>query len=167
MTRTRALLPALLLALAAAVAHSAESDPLPIPPSGARAQAVALYNDGVALLVDRDFTRAQHKFEAALALDDRLAEAHNNLAYALRMQGRQHFALSLAHYNRAVELNPQLAQAFMYRGVLFAQQGDRVRARQDLERLRALDANLAAELERIVEGTPAGNERSGIAGQYD
>jgi len=33
----------------------------------------------------------------------------------------------------------------MYRGVLFMQQGDTVRARQDLERLRRLDARLAAE----------------------
>src|SRR4030095_11615359 len=124
--------------------------------------------DGVALLVARKFPEAQRRFEAALMLDDQLAEAHNNLAYALRMQGRQNFAASLAHYDRAVELKPDLAQAYMYRGVLFLQQGDMVRARQDLERLRRLDTKLASDLERVlVEGAGAGSDRGGIAAQYE
>lgn len=167
MTTVRALLPALVLAVAASGANGIESDPLPVPEAGARASAVHLYNDGVALLVARNFPQAQSKFEAALALDDRLAEAHNNLAYALRMQGRENFAASLAHYNRAVELKPDLAQAYMYRGVLFVQQGDMVRARQDLERLRRLDPKLASDLERVVEGAGAGSDRGGIAAQYE
>jgi len=158
-------LAALLLAVAAAGA--AETDPLPLPTDSARARAVAQYNDGVALLVTRQFAAAQRRFEAALALDERLAEAHNNLAYALRMQGRQNFAASLAHYDRAIELKPDLAQAYMYRGVLFMQQGDVTRARQDLQRLRGLDVRLAAALERTIDGTDAGAERGGIAGQYD
>lgn len=158
---------ALVLALAAGGVSGAETDPLPVPQGGPQADAVRLYNDGVALLVTRRFDQAQSKFEAALALDDRLAEAHNNLAYALRMQGRHNFAASLAHYNRALELKPGLAQAYMYRGVLFVQQGDKARARQDLERLRPLDANLAAALERVLDGADAGQDRGGVAGQYD
>ena len=165
MTTARVLLR--VFALAANPAQGIESDPLPVPEAGVRANAVRLYNDGVALLVARKFPQAQSRFEAALALDDRLAEAHNNLAYALRRQGRQNFAASLAHYNRAVELKPDLAQAYMYRGVLFVQQGDMVRARQDLERLRQLDTKLASELERVVEGADTETGRSGIASQYD
>jgi len=171
MSRPRAALPALLLAswmlLPMGTAIAVESDPLPVPKAGSRADAVRLYNDGVALLLARDFRQAQQKFEAALALDERLAEAHNNLAFALRMQGRQNFASSLEHYNRAIELKPNLAQAYMYRGVLFMQQGDKVRARQDLERLRRLDARLAADLERVVEGGNEGQGRGGVAAQYD
>lgn len=171
MSRARAWLPAWLLAswllLAMGAATAAESDPLPVPQAGSRADALRLYNDGVALLLVRNFGQAQQKFEAALALDERLAEAHNNLAFALRMQGRQNFASSLGHYNRAIELKPDLAQAYMYRGVLFTQQGDKLRARQDLERLRRLDARLAADLERIVEGGEEGPGRGGVAGQYD
>ena len=88
-------------------------------PRPARARApFALYNDGVALLVERKYNEAQQKFEAALALDEQLAEAHNNLAFALRMQGRHNFAASLKHYDRAIALKPTLAQAYMYRGVL-------------------------------------------------
>ena len=171
MSRRRAALPALLLAwwmlVAAGMAAAVESDPLPVPTNGSRVDAVRLYNDGVVLLLARDFGQAQQKFEAALALDERLAEAHNNLAYALRMQGRHNFASSLEHYNRAIELKPDLAQAYMYRGVLFMQQGDKVRAQQDLERLRRLDARLAAELEGVVEGAVEGQGSGGVAAQYD
>ncbi len=155
------------LAFAASAAQGIESDPLPVPEASTRASAVRLYNDGVALLVARQFVQAQAAFEAALALDERMAEAHNNLAYALRMQGRHNFAASLAHYNRAVELKPDLAQAYMYRGVLFVQQGDKPKAQQDLERLRRLDARLAADLERVIQGADAGSERGGVAAQYE
>lgn len=157
----------LILALVAGSASGIESDPLPVPQAGAGATAVRLYNDGVALLVVRDFRAAQGRFEAALALDERLAEAHNNLAFALRMQGRQNFAASLAHYDRAIELKPTLAQAYMYRGMLFVQQGDMGRARQDLERLRGLDAGLAAELARSIDGAGRDTDRGGIAAQYE
>jgi regulator of sirC expression with transglutaminase-like and TPR domain len=73
----------------------------------------------------------------------------------------------LAHYDRAIELKPGLAQTYMYRGVLFVQQGDKVRARQDLERLRHLDAKLVADLERVVDGADEGQGRGGVAAQYD
>lgn len=157
---------AALLALAAGAAVAVESDPLPVPTGGARADAVRLYNDGVVLLVARSFREAQARFEAALAIDGELAEAHNNLAYALRMQGRHNFAASLAHYNRAISLKPRLAQAYMYRGVLFSQQGDLERARADLAVLRTLDAALAAQLERALAGDAAA-DRGGIAAQYE
>lgn len=171
MRRTRAALPALLVAsliiFATGTATAVESDPLPVPETGSRAVAVRLYNDGVALLLARNFAAAQQKFEAALTQDERLAEAHNNLAFALRMQGRQNFESSLEHYNRAIELKPDLAQAYMYRGVLFMQQGDEVRARQDLAHLRRLDARLAADLERVIKGADEGSNSGGVAGQYD
>ena len=163
----RAVMLAGMLVLSQGSVEGVESDPLPVPQAGAHADAVRLYNDGVTLLLARRFREAQQKFEAALALDEQLAEAHNNLAFALRMQGRQNFAASLAHYDRAIELKPGLAQAYMYRGVLFVQQGDKVRARQDLERLRHLDAKLAADLERVVDGADEGQGRGGVAAQYD
>ena len=155
------------LMLATASVGSVENDPLPVPKQGTRANAVRLYNDGVALLTQRKLPEAQTKFEAALALDDSVAEAHNNLAYTLRMQGSQNFRQSLAHYNRAIALKPGLAQAYMYRGALFVQQGDVVRARQDLEKLRLLNPALAADLERVVNGAADANARGGIAAQFE
>ena len=167
MRQARQRLAGSLLALVCASAAAVESDPLPLPQAGPRAAAVMAYNEGVGLLVARQFAPAQARFEAALRLDAELAEAHNNLAFALRMQGRHNFAASLAHYNRAIELKPTLAQAYMYRGVLFTQQGDLPKARQDLDRLRRLDAKLAAELERVVNGGSEGNGSGGVAAQYD
>ena len=114
-----------------------------------------------------DGAEAEHALRKAIAQNPRYVEAHNNLAYALRMQGRHNFASSLEHYNRAIELKSDLAQAYMYRGVLFMQQGDKVRAQQDLERLRRLDARLAAELEGVVEGAVEGQGSGGVAAQYD
>lgn len=155
---------ALLLGTSAALA--VESDPLPVPQASARATAVKTYNDGVQLLLSRDFTAAQRLFEQALLVDESLAEAHNNLAYSLRMQGTQHFELSLRHYDRAIELKPALAQAYMYRGVLFTQMGDLTRAKADHARLRLLDPAMAALLERAI-ASPAGDTRPGITGQFD
>ena len=159
---------ALLLAFGSRPAQAVDSDPLPVPAGGPRARAIEHYNEGVVHLLARRFADAQQRFEQALALDESIAEAHNNLAYVLRMQGRQHFAASLAHYDRAIALKPTLAQAYAYRGVLFTQQGDLTRARQDLQRLRALDAKLAADLERVIEGRDAGAaDRGSISGQYE
>lgn len=155
------------LMLAATSVGSVESDPLPVPRQNPRANAVRLYNDGVALLTQRNLAEARTRFEAALAIDDSLAEAHNNLAYVLRMQGSQNFPVSLAHYNRAISLKPALAQAYMYRGALFVQQGDMARARQDLEKLRQLNPALAADLERVVNGAADASARGGIAAQFE
>ena len=163
---TSSLLVAAALLAAALPVKAVESDPLPVPAGGAQSTAIGLYNEGVALLVARRFAQAQARFEAALALDEQLAEAHNNLAFALRMQGRHNFDRALLHYDRAIAIKPRLAQAYMYRGVLFGQQGDMARARADLEQLRRLDTKLAAELEQALEGR-AGPQGSGIAAQYD
>lgn len=154
------------LGVSAPGAGAVESDPLPVPKGGARERAVAAYNDGVKLMVDKRYAAAQQKFEEALAADERLAEAHNNLAFSLRMQGAANRERALKHYNRALELEPQLAQAYMYRGVLFTQMRDLARARADHARLLALDRELAAKLERIIAGGGR-DDGDGLAPQYD
>jgi tetratricopeptide (TPR) repeat protein len=119
------------LALAAVPAAAVESDPLPVPEGGARAKAVALYNEGVKVMLDKRYAEAQRLFEQAL------------------------------------ELNPKLAQAYMYRGVLFTQMGDLPRARGDLERLKGLDRELAAKLERVIADSAVRDDRDGLAPQLE
>ena len=136
--------------LAPAVA-AVENDPLPVTGGGVREKVTRLYNEGVVDLLARRYPQAQALFEQALAIDATLAEAHNNLAYVLRMQGPQNFAASLAHYDRAIALKPTLAQAYAYRGMLFVQQGDQARARADLARLQQLDPKLAPGLQRAID----------------
>jgi tetratricopeptide (TPR) repeat protein len=149
-----------------AAAGAVESDPLPVPTGGGGQRAVTAYNAGVKLMLEKRYAAAQQKFEEALAADERLAEAHNNLAFSLRMQSAANRERALRHYDRALELEPDLARAYMYRGVLFTQMGDLARARADHARLQALDPQLAARLEGIMAG--AGRDESdGLAPQYD
>jgi tetratricopeptide (TPR) repeat protein len=170
MTRARVVAAGLLaigLGFFTGSAEAVESDPLPVPQGGPRERAVAAYNDGVMLMLERRYAAAQGKFEEALAADENLAEAHNNLAFSVRMQGRENFERAMQHYNRALELKPDLAQAYMYRGVLFTQLGDLARARADHARLLTLDPALAAKLEAVITGRPAAEGNDGLAGQYD
>jgi tetratricopeptide (TPR) repeat protein len=164
------LVPGALLAIGLGVSapgvDAAESDPLPVPEGGARQRAVVAYNAGAKLMVDKHYAAAQQKFEEALAADEKLAEAHNNLAFSLRMQSPTNRERALKHYNRALELKPNLAQAYMYRGVLFTQMGDLKRARADHAKLLALDRNLAANLERVIAGVGR-DDGDGLAAQYD
>lgn len=153
--------------LGSALVDAAENDPLPAPQGTPRARAISAYNEGVQLMRGRHYAAAQELFEQALALDEALAEAHNNLAFSLRMQGIHNFARALQHYNRALELKPDLAQAYMYRGVLFTQMGDLERARADHARLVTLDPGLAARLARIIAGADEHDTYDGLAAPYD
>lgn len=162
----RAVLAQLLLGLAG-VAWAVESDPLPVPKGSAREAAVNSYNEGTRLLLQRDYSRAQRLFEDAIARQEEFAEAHNNLAFSLRMQSRGNFERSLRHYNRAIALKPSLAQAYMYRGMLFLQAGDLERARADHARLVALDPALAERLSHAMATQSEGDGRAGIASQYE
>jgi tetratricopeptide (TPR) repeat protein len=170
MNRTRWWIGALLgtaMLLLASGAVADESDPLPAPKGTPRERAISTYNEGVTLMRAKHYAAAQEKFEQALGLDEALAEAHNNLAFSLRMQGTHNFERALHHYNRALELKPDLAQAYLYRGVLFTHIGDLDRARTDHARLLGLDQELAAKLERIIGGTGGRDENDGLTAAYD
>jgi tetratricopeptide (TPR) repeat protein len=142
---------ALTLVLFTAAGRAIESDPLPLPAGGSRQQAVEAYNAGVKRMIERRFAEAQAKFAEAMRLREALAEAHNNLAFSLRMQGAHNFDRALKHYNRALELDPRLARAYVYRGVLLVQMGNLARARADHARLLELDREFAAKLATIID----------------
>ncbi|WP_394244138.1 tetratricopeptide repeat protein [Vibrio astriarenae] len=121
--------------------------------SSALSKAERLYNDGVEYMLERDFARAESKFRSALKRDDDWAEAHNNLAYTLRKQGRDNYFQALFHYNKAIELSPQLPEPYMYRGVLHVQM-DRVDlAQNDLAALITMKSPLADELKFVIDNT--------------
>ena len=108
------------------------------------------YNSGVDLMRAKDFERAEKRFRKALSMKERFAEAHNNLAYTLRKQGPDHFDEALMHYNRAIELNPDLPEPYMYRGVLYVQMDNKTLALKDHQKLLDMGSPLAAELEYVV-----------------
>lgn len=113
-------------------------------------KAVTLYNDAWEALQDLEFKDAEALLRRSLKENSKFAEAHNNLAYALRKQGEDNFEEALKHYNRAIELEPKLAEPYMYRGVLYIQMDKRDLALADHATLLKLDSKLAAELEWVV-----------------
>lgn len=122
------------------------------------------YNQGVDALNDEDYATAQRHFENALALNERFPEAHNNLAFSLRMQSLDNADRSLDHYNRALELAPKLAQAYLYRGILFVQLKRLDDAKKDRAALENLDTpqaqRYAKELKQTIERSTARDEEA-------
>jgi tetratricopeptide (TPR) repeat protein len=99
---------------------------------------------------DRLFERTRRRaiFTPAGA---RFAEAHNNLGYTLRKQGAANYEKSLEYYNTAIGLNPKLAEAYMYRGVLYIEMGRKSDAEADLAALQRLSPRLAKELAEVIK----------------
>jgi Flp pilus assembly protein TadD len=83
------------------------------------------------------------------------------------MQGTHNFERALTRYNRALDLKPDLARAYMYRGVLFIQMGDLAHACADHAKLLGFDQELAAKLERIIAGTGGRDDHYGLAVSYN
>jgi tetratricopeptide (TPR) repeat protein len=161
--RPSALMLSFYLTAGMAVVFAAGNAPMPInpPPNvGEKARevqrktapdATTLYNEGVALMKGKRYAAAQAKFEAALKVNPKLAEAHNNLAFCLRKQSPANYSSALEHYNEAIKLNPKLAEAYEYRGVLFAEMKRKAEAEKDLATLRQLNPKLAADLEAAIK----------------
>src|ERR1700732_3320167 len=112
---------------------------------------ITVYNRGVELMLAKRFPEAEAKFEQAVKENPKFAEAHNNLGYTLRKQGAANYQKSLEHYNTAIALKPGLAEAYMYRGVLYAEMGRKVEAQADLVALRKLNPQLAKELAEVIK----------------
>jgi len=99
----------------------------------------------------KKFAAAQIKFEQAIRDNPNFAEAHNNLGFTLRQQGPQNYSKALEHYNMAIQLKPNMAETYEYRGVLFAKMGRRAEAERDLVTLKKLNPKLAGELEEFLK----------------
>jgi Flp pilus assembly protein TadD len=113
---------------------------------------IEVYNQGVELLLKLKFKKAEKKFREAIELNESLGEAHNNLAYCLRKQGAENYGEAMSHYNRAIELIPEAAEPYMYRGVLYVSMGRPEAALRDHMQLTVLgNEKLAAELKWVIE----------------
>jgi tetratricopeptide (TPR) repeat protein len=119
------------------------------------------YNKGVKLMKKGEYAEAQKRFLAALEENPAFAEAHNNLAFSLRKQGKENWESALEHYNKAIELKPTLAEAYMYRGVLYSLMGDEENALADHAKLLDMNRKLAKELQAVIA---SGEEPEGLEG---
>ena len=148
------------LAFSGTVALAAGSSPMPATDTR---PGVADYNTGVKLMKEGKYGEAQRKFEAAVAKNPNMAEAHNNLGYALRKQGPQNYQEALRQYDRAIELNDKLAEAYMYRGVLYMLLGNEDKALQDHRVLTRLNRKLADELQATIASKEEPQGLDGLA----
>ncbi|KPJ76527.1 MAG: hypothetical protein AMJ54_11430 [Deltaproteobacteria bacterium SG8_13] len=156
LTRTTTTIVALVFSATAAIA--AGSSP---QPAGDSRPGVAEYNAGVKLMKQGKYASAQAKFETSLDKNPNMAEAHNNLGYALRKQGSVKYQKALSHYNRAIDLDANLAEAYMYRGVLHMLMGNEEKALQDHRTLTRLNRGLADALQAAIA---SGEEPEGLEG---
>ena len=122
---------------------------------------VSQYNSGVKYMQRGKYAKAQTKFEAALKRNPKMAEAYNNLGYSLRKQGPANYDKALRNYNRAIELDANLAEAYMYRGVLHMLMGNEDKALADHRVLTGLDRKLADALQAAIA---SGEEPEGLDG---
>ena len=156
MTRITTIVVALVFSGTVALAAGSSSRPARDSRPG-----VAQYNSGVKYMKKGKYEKAQAKFEAALAKNQNMAEAHNNLGYSLRKQGPENYEEALRHYDRAIELNAKLAEAYMYRGVLHMLMGNEDKALEDHRTLTKLNRKLADALQAAIA---SGEEPDGLEG---
>lgn len=155
---TLALVSTVLTALVATSAFAAGTPKKEVPTHDAD----TWFNSGVELMKKGDWSGAAEKLGQAVTLKEDYAEAHSNLGFVLRKQGAKNYENALAHYDRALELDPKLAQAYHYRGVLHVLAGDEAKAKADHGSLLELDRELADELMKVIASGEEPKGRSGI-----
>ena len=90
----------------------------------------ALYDQGLILLQQHDWSGAAEQFYALLALNPSLAQPYCTLAYALNKQGNAQDALEMCR--KATSINPRLALSRHCSGMILLEQGLFPEARAEL-----------------------------------
>lgn len=112
---------------------------------GVAGQAAAHVSEGLSRAWNSDLDGAVSEFDAAIALQPRLAIAYLNRGLAYQRLGEPERAL--ADLNRAVRYAPYAARNYYARGLYFREKGDIDRARADEERAASRDERYRAVVE--------------------
>lgn len=94
------------------------------------------------------FPRARDSALQALRIEPRLAQAHAALGH-IKMQYDRDWAGAAADFDRAIELNPQIPEPRMYRGVLSMMRGNLDRGLDELKQAQQLEPLLTLSKTRI------------------
>jgi tetratricopeptide (TPR) repeat protein len=144
-----------LAALAALAPAAAGADPSPPTVEELRQQpavdpaALTEYQRGVRARSAKDWRAAEAAFRQAIVQEPTLADAWNELGYALRHLRR--YGESVDAYREALRLRPEFPEALEYLGEAYVEMGRLDDARQVLARLRPLDAGRAQELAEAID----------------
>ncbi|MCS6985994.1 MAG: tetratricopeptide repeat protein [Sphingomonadaceae bacterium] len=122
---------------------------------------VTLVEKGRALLGRGQIDAAIDRFETALAVDPRNAEAFIGLAEAARARGLPGKAARF--YREALSVDPQHRGALLGQGLAFLERGARPRAEANLERLRELCKGPCPEVTRLQAALAAPPSREARA----
>ncbi|MBW3568144.1 MAG: M48 family metalloprotease [Proteobacteria bacterium] len=94
------------------------------------------YNEGVKALSEGNIALAEQKAREAIRVEPREGKFHGLLGQSAMHQEQNQAALQ--HFDKAIELNPQYFEHYVYRGALRQQAGNLAGARQDLEQSNQL-----------------------------
>lgn len=131
------------------------------------AKAKRAFLDGVFMLKRERYESAAKKFMSAIEQQPKLAEAHNNYAYAMRQVDAKNYEIALKHYNIALKLKPRLAVAYQYRGCLHYLMGNMDLAKADYNILLKLgESDLAGKLATFIKDAGMNPKEGGRALTY-
>lgn len=115
------------------------------------------FTEGFLAQEDKEYKKAIRAYDRAIHYNPGCAQAYHYRGYCEFQLGQVDDAI--ASYQMAIQMQPGIKEAYYHLGLAYVQEGRREDARAQVEKLKGMDAHLAAELNKAVDqgtgGKPA------------